>query len=105
MFIRKKRNPNGLYTIQVVDKSSGSYRVVKNFGVATNLMQQEEFVHQAHGWIRQKSGSLELDLFSEQRQATDFLEGIKSLSKTGLELVLGRLFDEIGFGKIDDPIF
>src|SRR6202042_1365272 len=105
MFIRKKKNPSGLFTIQVVDKSSGSYRVIKNFGVAKTLFQQEEFIHRAPAWIREKKGSLELDLFSEVSQANHFLEGIKSLRKEGLELVLGKLFDEIGFNKINDPIF
>jgi transposase len=105
MFIRKKKNPNGLFTIQVVDKSSGSYRVIKNFGVAKTLLQQEEFIHKAQVWIREKRGLLELDLFSEVLQANHFLEGIKSLRKEGLELVLGKLFDDIGFNKINDPIF
>jgi transposase len=105
MFIRKKKNPNGMYTIQVVDKSTGSFRVVKNFGVAKSLSQQQEFINQARVWIREKSGFLELDLFSEVLQANHFLDGIKSLRKEGLELVLGKLFDEIGFNKIKDPIF
>jgi transposase len=105
MFIRKKKNPNGLFTIHVVDKSSGSYRVIKNFGVAKTLLQQEEFINQAQVWIREKKGALELDLFSEVLQANHFLDGIKSLRREGLELVLGKLFDEIGFNKINDPIF
>ena len=94
-----------MFTIQVVDKSSGSYRVIKNFGVAKSLFQQEEFINQAQVWIREKKGVLELDLFSEVLQANHFIDGIKSLHKEGLELVLGKLFDEIGFNKINDPIF
>jgi len=105
MFIRKKKNPNGFFTIQVVDKSSGSYRVVKNFGVAKTLLQQEEFVKKAQVWIRETKGSLELDLYSEVLHANQFLDGIKSLRREGLELVLGKVFDEIGFNKINDPIF
>jgi transposase len=105
MFIRKKRNPNGSYTIQVVDKSSGAYRVAKSFGVAKTLLQQEELVGQAKLWMKEKSGLVELDLFSEDKQVEQFLNGIKCLRKEGLELVLGKLFDEIGFNKIDDPIF
>lgn len=105
MFIRNKKNPNGFSTIQVVDKSSGSYRVVKNFGVAKTLLQQEALVQQAHLWIKGRSGAPELDLYSEDKQIEHFLNGIKSLRREGLELVLGKLFDEIGFNKIDDPIF
>src|ERR1700747_2794539 len=105
MFVRKKGNPNGLFSIQVVDKSAGSYRVIKNFGVAKTLSQQEEFINKAQLWIREKKGALELDLYSDVLQANNFLDSIKSLRREGLELVLGKLFDEIGFNKIKDPIF
>ena len=105
MFIRKKKNPNGFLTIQVVDKSSGRYRVVKNFGVAKTTLQQQEFINEARLWIQEKSRSLSLDLFSENKHVQQVLDGIKSLRKEGLELVLGKLFDEIGFNKIGDPIF
>ena len=33
------------------------------------------------------------------------MESVESLELVGLELLLGRLFDEIGFNKIADEIF
>lgn len=105
MFVRKKKNPNGFTTIQVIDKSTGAYRVIRNFGVAKSLVQQQEFIKHAQQWMKEKSGSLKLDLFSEDKQIEQFLNGIKALRREGLELVLGKLFDEIGFNKIDDPVF
>ena len=105
MFIRKKKNPNGFFTIQVIDKSQSKYRVAKNFGVAKSLLQQSELVVQAGQWIKEKSASIELDLFSEDKQIENFLNGIRSLRREGLELVLGKIFDDIGFNKISDPIF
>lgn len=105
MFVRRKKNPNGFFTIQVIDKSSGAYRVVKNFGVAKTLVQQQEFIKQAGTWIKAQSGLRELDLFSEDKLVEQFFDGIKALRRQGPELVLGKLFDEIGFNKIEDPIF
>jgi transposase len=105
MFIRKKNNPNGSITIQVIDKSSGSYRVVQNFGVAKTIEQQENKVQQASLWIKQKTGIKDLDFFEEDKQVELFLASIQSLKRQGVELVLGKIFDEIGFNQITDPIF
>ena len=37
MFVRKKNNPSGVVSIQVIDKSRGKYRVVKGLINKTNL--------------------------------------------------------------------
>jgi hypothetical protein len=68
MFIRKKKNPNGTVTIQVIDKHSGTYKVAQNFGVAKSIDQQEDLIRQARVWIEKQSGSLKLDLYSEDKQ-------------------------------------
>lgn len=105
MFVRRKKNPNGFLTIQVIDKSSGRFKVVQNFGVARSVEQQESMIRQAHVWISQKSGLRKLDLYNEDKQVENFFNSIQSLKREGLELVLGKVFDEIGFNKITDPVF
>src|SRR5690606_4274276 len=32
MFVRKKKNPSGVISVQIIDKTSGEYRVVKTMG-------------------------------------------------------------------------
>jgi transposase len=105
MFIRKKRNPNGFFTIQIVDKSSGRYRVIKNYGVARDNEQQQQLVREATNWIKQEQGLLEMDYEGEDKQVQLLFDNIQSLKRSGIELVLGKLFDEIGFNKIKEPIF
>jgi len=105
MFIRKKNNPNGSITIQVVDKSAGSYRVVQNFGVAKTPVEQQNKIQQAGLWIKQKTGVKDFDFFEEDKLVELFLDSIQSLKREGVELVLGKIFDEIGFNQIADPIF
>lgn len=105
MFVRKKKNPNGLFTIQVIDKSGGKYRVVKNLGVAKNLAQQKQFILEANDWINHKKGLVEMDYEGVDKQVQLFFDNIQSLQRSGIELVLGKIFDEIGFNKIKDPIF
>jgi transposase len=105
MFVRRKKNPNGSFTIQVIDKSSGGFKVVQNFGVAKSVGQQESLMIRARAWISEKTGLLKLDLYNEDKQAEQFLDSIQSLNRQGLELVLGKVFDEIGFNKIADSVF
>ena len=105
MFIRKKNNPNGSITIQVVDKSSGSYRVVQNFGVAITAADQEKKIQQANLWVNQKTGIKDFDFFEEDKLVELFADSIQSLKREGIELLLGKIFDDIGFNQIADPVF
>lgn len=105
MFIRKKNNPNGTTTVQVIDKGNKQFKVVKNFGVAKNKLQLNEKLKEAQLWLDQRTGELELDFYSQDKTIEQFFDGIQSLRREGLNLVLGRIFDEIGFNKIKDAIF
>jgi hypothetical protein len=105
MFIRKKKNPTGTVTIQVVDKGCGTYRVVQNFGVASSEREQAQLLNQAKAWMDKQSGLIKLDLYKEDEVVEQVFNSIQSLKRAGLELVLGKIFDEIGFNKIADPIF
>lgn len=42
MFIRSKKNRNGSVSIQLIDKSSGKYRVKETIGVALNAKKEQE---------------------------------------------------------------
>ncbi len=105
MFIRRKNNPNGSITIQVVDKSSGSYRVLQNFGVAKTITEQEKKIREANLWVKQKTGVKDFDFGEEDKLVELFVNSIQSLKRQGIELVLGKIFDDIGFNQIADPIF
>jgi hypothetical protein len=36
MFVRGKRNKGGTVSVQIIDKSNGSYRVIKTFGTSSD---------------------------------------------------------------------
>ena len=105
MFIRKKTNPNSKTSIQVVEKRSGKYIVLKNFGVAQTAAHLDDLVQQAKEWMKNHSKLAELDFNQEQKLFEQLFEGIQSLKLVGLELVIGRIFDSIGFSQISDKIF
>ena len=105
MFVRKKRNTSGVVSIQVIDKSGGSYRVVKTMGSSSEKARIKELYVQGLQWISSYAGQNQLD-FTDERQLFDrFLSGIRQISVSGTELLLGKLFDQIGFGHIPDKLF
>ena len=105
MFVRKKKNASGKICVQVIDKSSGKYKVLHTVGSSHNEGVINEFVFKAKKWIQQRTGSLELDFSNETEVINQVLERVEQLQLKGIDLLLGRIFEEIGFGKIDDLVF
>ncbi len=57
MFVRKKRNPSGIISVQIIDKSHGKYRMVETVGsssdpdeVEVNITLDREKIDQAKRW-------------------------------------------------------
>ncbi len=105
MFIRPLKSNNGKTYIQVVDKSSGKYKVLKSFGGASSQTELTILINKAQEWINKFTGSQEIDFINTNEQIEQFFESINQLHQVGFDLLLGKLFDEIGFNKIDDDIF
>ena len=105
MFIRKIKSAKGRTYIQVVDKSSGSYNVLKSFGSASNDSQLTALQLQAQQWINKYTGKQEIDFSNSDTLIDELFDSITSLKRVGYDLLLGGIFDQIGFSKIQDPIF
>jgi transposase len=105
VFVRKKKNKSGVISIQVIDKSSGQYRLLKTIGSSADKLEVERLINAAKAWISKHRGTQELD-FSDYHHHTQLvIEGIEQISVYGTELLLGKLFDEIGFNQIKDDLF
>ena len=108
MFVRKKPNPSGSVSVQVIDKSSG-YRVVKTIGTARDPQDVQRLVELGRLFIARHSRQYALFPADERDNAAvlDFVQtlGNASIRTVGPELIFGRLFDEIGFGVIPEPLF
>lgn len=104
MFVRKKKNKSGLISIQVIDKSSGKYRVLKTIGSSKNSLEIEKLVKQGKEWIKNYLGLLEFN-FDEKTIANSFLDNIASITVSGTDLLLNQLYNEIGFDQINNELF
>lgn len=105
MFVRRLKHKNGKTYIQVVSKSSGSYKVVKSFGSAESSSGIEILVEKATLWMNSILGVTELDFDNELTLYQNLLNNITSHKLVGIDLVLGKMFDEIGFNQIQDELF
>ncbi|MGD1958614.1 MAG: IS1634 family transposase [Fulvivirga sp.] len=105
MFVRKKPNKSGVVSVQVIDKSSGRYRVIKTIGSSTDASEIERLEIEGRQWITHQKGVLSLDLNDLERQADVFFDHIESVKPAGTDLLLGKIFDEIGFSAIASPLF
>lgn len=56
MFVRKKKNRNGKISIQIIDKSSGKYKVIKTIGNSDDSKIVNELYQQAKQEIKTLHG-------------------------------------------------
>lgn len=107
MYVRKKKNKSGKVSIQIIDKSSGQYRVAKSVGHSADQTSIEKLLQTARQEMANLTGQQQLDFSAaEDKQFVDMVMGsIDQVQLLGPELVLGKLFDQIGFGAIEDELF
>lgn len=108
MFVRKKKNKSGTISVQIIDKSSGSYRVVKTIGAGHNEQDVATMWRTAHDLIPELTGQTFLPFMAEDDSTIlNFLSKATTINIRvfGPELVLGNLFDSIGFNAIPDELF
>ena len=108
MFVRKKKNKSGTISIQIIDKSSGKYKVIKTVGSSKDLDEVEKLYQEAYKIIPTLQNQQTFN-FIDERDKT-ILDFTKSLSNSnitavGAQLVFGRLFDNIGFNIVNDKLF
>lgn len=105
MFVRRLKSKNGKTYVQVVDKSTGRYKVLKSFGSSGDERELETRVQKAQKWIAEYTGDQEFDFSNSNELIKSLLSSITQMNRVGFDLLLGRIFDEIGFNQIKDEIF
>lgn len=78
---------------------------MQTMGSSSEAEQVQRLVRQGHQWIARHTGQLPLDLDDEVKQVEALLEGIDQITVAGTQRLLGRIYDQIGFDQIPDPLF
>ena len=107
MFVRRKKNKSGVISVLIIDKSSGEYQLYRTVGSSADLSEVENLYKAAKQEIEELTGQQKLPYdFDKEKELLDiFFNRVEDLKLLGPELVLGKLFNEIGFNKISDELF
>lgn len=115
MFIRKKKYPSGNIGIIVVEKNKGKMQELTTIGIAHSEDEVDALVREGHEWIERECHRRHprLDLYGEERAAFErekedvdrVLSNISNILLNGSDLILDRIFDRVGFNRIDDEVF
>jgi len=108
MFVREKKNKSGTVSIQIIDKSSGSYRVAKTIGSSSDPEEIAYLRKKAYTIIPTLIGQTSIDFWSDStKEFVGNLRRVKTnqVQVDGPEKVFGKIFDDIGFGAIREDLF
>lgn len=105
MFIRQKKNKSGVISVQVIDKSSGKYNVLKTIGSSAIPSEIKVLLKKGNEFIQRTTGLQQFDFSDTNDVIQQVLNNITSHKLAGIDLVLGRIFDEIGFNQMKDDLF
>jgi transposase len=107
MFVRKKLNKSGVVSIQVISKARGRYQVVKTIGSTKDAEKIKALEAEGEHYITSLTMQSTINFEMEKERAVIdlFFKGIDVIRLAGPELLLGKLFDEIGFNKIRGDLF
>ena len=105
MFVRKKPNKSGKISVQVIEKVNGINKVAKTIGSSSNPDEVERLISVGEEWIRNYKGLLQIPFNNEEQIADSVLESVENITVSGTELLLNKVFSDIGFHVIKDDIF
>lgn len=107
MFIRKKLNSSGSFSIQVIQKINGRNKILKTIGCATTQQKIEELVNIARQEIDHLKAQPKL-FISESDEVIECAFSMlsnASIRTVGPEIIFGKIYDSIGFGAIKESMF
>ena len=105
MFVRKKPNKSGVISVQVVAKVAGRSKLIKTIGSSKDVEEVEQLCILGQKYIDTFGGQSLLDFDDDAPKIKASFQSITSHTEIGTELLLGTIFDSIGFNKVDDELF
>lgn len=115
MFIKRKKNRSGTTSVVVAEKIKGNYKELTTIGIAKTDEDIENLVKHGYEWIDREKQRRHphLDLFGEDRQkcqaerlhVEELLSNITNITIDGADLILDRVFDNVGFNRIENDVF
>lgn len=106
MFIRRKPNKSGTWSVQVLDKRDGRNVLLRSFGASKDEDELQSLEREAREYIDGYDGQLSLgfpvDNHNDRYVSQQIFDSITDIRHDGPLMILGRIYDGIGFGRISD---
>lgn len=107
MFVRKRRNRSGTTSVVVVDKSSGRFKELTTIGVASTSEEIAALEAKAQRWIDHYGSQQTFDFEESAKVLEEIHRTISMIERTlqnAPQVILGHVYDRIGFNAIGDDI-
>lgn len=107
MFVRKKPNASGSYSVQLIQKIHGKQKVIKTIGCATIRQEIEKLESLANQEKEKLTGQPELFASDGDVAIKKAMSSISNsdIRTVGPEIVFGKIYDSIGFDQLDEELF
>jgi transposase len=107
MFIRKNKNRSGSVSIQIIKKIGRRNKIIKTVGCA-KTHREEELLHLlAKTEVERMEGMQSLFIEHDDAVVDNFVDSIgnENLQVVGSELILGKIYRQVGYPEDDDKNF
>jgi transposase len=107
VFYRKSKNRSGSISVQIIKKVKGKNKLVKTIGSACDAQGIELLTIQAREYIERTTGKASLFFEHEDLIIENFVNNLRQdqLCVIGPQLVLEKIYNIIGYDKIDTSIY
>lgn len=107
MFVRKKPNASGSFSVQLIQKVNGKSKLIKTFGCATAQQEIEKLESLANQEKEKLTSQLKLFVSDNDIVVKKAISTIRNsdIRTVGPEIVFGKIYDSIGFGQIREDLF
>lgn len=107
MFIRKKKNISGSTSVQIISKANKKYKVIETIGSGKTNEEIELLVQKAYHRKSEIEGTISLFPDKNDSYIESYLAQISNsqVQVIGPELIFGRIFDHIGYNKLEPQLF
>lgn len=107
MFVRRKPNKSGSFSIQVVDKVRGHYKLIRSFGSSKSEEDLSAMEKDAADLIATYGGQTVIDFEQSRKEkemehAEKLFDSIVDIRQDGVRLILEPIYNAMGFDALGD---
>ena len=107
MFIRKLKNRSGSRSVQIISKSGGKYKVITTIGSGKTEQELQKLVFLAQEELDRLTALSQLFVSEKDVSVEAFFAALSnsSIRTVEPELIFGKIYDHIGFDRIQEDLF